>query len=503
MPTIRKALGISGLMLAGLILSQSDCDSSSPMANNDLAATPDMTTTVPPDMTVLPDMTMFPAPTVTSVAPAAGANNATTALTITGTGFRQGATVTVGGQPCASVAVTSATTLTCTAPARAAFCGAQDIVVKHPDDGKQGTGSKLFRYRSATFGFAATSTTSTVSTGPNEILAVDLNNDGKLDLVNTNRTGNAVTSMLGGGDGTFMTFKSFTTGVNPVGLAAGDMNGDGKIDLVTANFGSGADSISYFAGVGDGTFAAKVDTSVGGGTFPHGVVLADVNGDKNLDALVALNGSAAVAVRLGNGSGGFLANPPANVGVGNNPTFIATGDLDGDGDLDMAVSCPGGNSVHVRLNNGAGVFSGTTNIAVSTNPGKLVLADLDGDSKLDLAVTSQNNNLISVYPGNGNGTFGATAMTTAVGGNPIGIVAADVDGDGKLDLFTANFGAGNATLLLGKGNGTFNMATGSPFTVGTQPFGGVLADLNNDGQPDYATANSGSANVTSRLQSCQ
>jgi hypothetical protein len=338
-------------MLAGLILSQSDCDSPAPMANNDLAGAADMATTmVPPDMTVLPDMTMFAAPTVTGVSPSAGANNTTTALVITGTGFRAGATVTVGGQPCANVTVTSATSLSCTAPARAGFCGAQDIVVTHPDDGKRGTGSKIFRYRSSTFAFAATSTTTTVSTGPNEILAVDLNNDGKPDLVNTNRSGNAVTAMLGGGDGTFMATKTANTGTNPVGLAAGD---------------------------------------------------------------------------------------------------------------------------------------------------------LDGDSKLDLAVTSQQNNLVSVYSGNGNGTFAAAPMTTPVGTNPIGIAAVDVDGDGKLDLFTANFASANATLLLGKGNGTFNMATGSPFTVGTQPFGVVLADLNNDGQPDYATANSGSANVTSRIQTCQ
>lgn len=274
MHTIKKALGISGLMLAGLILSQSHCDSPAPMASNDLSTTADMaTTTVPPDMTARPDMTAFPAPTVLSVSPAAGANNATTALTVTGTNFRAGATVTVGGQPCANPTVVSATTLTCTAPARAGSCSAQDIVVTHPDDAKQGTGAKIFRYRSSTFAFVANNTTTTVSTGPNEILAVDLNNDGKLDLVNTNRTGTAVTSSLGVGDGTFMAPKSATTGTNPVGLAAGDLNADGKLDLLTANFDGTANSISYLAGNGDGTYAAKVDTVVG--SFPHHVVLAD------------------------------------------------------------------------------------------------------------------------------------------------------------------------------------------------------------------------------------
>ncbi|HRI51188.1 MAG TPA: IPT/TIG domain-containing protein, partial [Pseudomonadota bacterium] len=86
-----------------------------------------------PDMATPPDMTTVPAPTVTSVSPASIVNNVSSTLTITGTDFRAGATVTVGGVACNQVTVVSPTQITCTYPGKAATCGGQGITVTEAD----------------------------------------------------------------------------------------------------------------------------------------------------------------------------------------------------------------------------------------------------------------------------------------------------------------------------------------------------------------------------------
>ncbi len=86
------------------------------------------------------------APTLSSVAPTGGALAGNTAITLTGTGFLSGASVTIGGNACASIVVASATSITCTTPAHVA--GAVDIVVTN-SDGQTVTLPSSFTYRAA------------------------------------------------------------------------------------------------------------------------------------------------------------------------------------------------------------------------------------------------------------------------------------------------------------------------------------------------------------------
>ena len=109
--------------------------------------------------------------------------------------------------------------------------------------------------------------------GSSVVVAVDLDNDGDLDLVNTNRIVNNITAFINDGSGKFGTAKPFTTGTSPVGIAAGDLNGDQKADIVVGNFG--ANTFSVLFGDGAGGFAAKVDTVTGINGI-YGVALADV-----------------------------------------------------------------------------------------------------------------------------------------------------------------------------------------------------------------------------------
>ena len=84
------------------------------------------------------------APTLTTVSPATGATTGGLAVTITGTGFVAGATVTIGGAAATNVSVSSATSVNATTPARSA--GAADIVVTNPD-GQSGRLTAGFNYQ--------------------------------------------------------------------------------------------------------------------------------------------------------------------------------------------------------------------------------------------------------------------------------------------------------------------------------------------------------------------
>src|SRR6185503_8766186 len=98
----------------------------------------------------------------------------------------------------------------------------------------------------------------TYATGaaPTGLILADVNGDGKLDAITTNFTDGTVSVLLGRGDGTFGTAKTFKVGNDPTAVIAGDFDGDGKLDLVVANSLDG--TLSYLQGRGNGTFVAQV-----------------------------------------------------------------------------------------------------------------------------------------------------------------------------------------------------------------------------------------------------
>ena len=192
----------------------------------------------------------------------------------------------------------------------------------------------------------------------------DLNGDGNPDIVySATNAGGTATSlqpgnvwvMLGKGDGTFATAVSYPAVKTATGVAIGDLNGDGKPDLVVADDAAGAGDVAVLFGNGDGTFqtAVKYPVDNGGGA----VVIADFNGDGNLDLGVAsnaagLNGSGgssgSVTVLLGQDDGTF--RDKMIYGAGINSVWLAVGDVNGDGLPDLVLSDTVANSLVVLLN---------------------------------------------------------------------------------------------------------------------------------------------------------
>ena len=135
------------------------------------------------------------------------------------------------------------------------------------------------------------------------VTMVDLNGDGRLDLVAANAGSSAVSVWLGNGDATFGTRMDFATGPEPKNVATGDLNGDGRLDLVTANQG-GAGSVSVLLANATGDFGYGAAVDYAACTGAHEVAVGDFAADGNADLLVACWGGS-VRFLLGTGAGVF------------------------------------------------------------------------------------------------------------------------------------------------------------------------------------------------------
>jgi hypothetical protein len=277
----------------------------------------------------------------------------------------------------------------------------------------------------------------------------DFNGDGKLDMALTGSVGpfnetTGISILLGNGDGTYQ--SATTYGAEMTGpIAVADFNKDGNLDVIGVITSPSA-SLSVLLGNGNGTFGFPVNTSVVGSVIAFAI--GDFNNDGKPDVAALLNSSGVeqLAMFFGNGDGTFTAGPTYNVGL--NPTAIATGDMNGDGILDLIV----GNSIGFVVDNPA--------------PSS-----------------------VSVLLGNGNGTFQSPIVTTA--GNGISSIAvADFNLDGKPDVVIGNAGWTDISLLLGNGDGTLQAPTqfyvNNIFDTGGLYDALAVADFDGNGSPDVA-----------------
>ena len=114
-----------------------------------------------------------------------------------------------------------------------------------------------------------------------------------------------------------------------------------------------------------------------------------------------------VSVLLGNGDGTFSG--PTTYPVGDGPDDVASGDFNGDGNLDLVVANSGGGSetASILLGRGDGTFRRPTDVEVGPNPNAVAVGDFNGDLVPDLAFSLAffSSGGISILLGNGDGTL--------------------------------------------------------------------------------------------------
>lgn len=270
----------------------------------------------------------------------------------------------------------------------------------------------------------------------------DLDNDGDFDLVN-GATGSGAPNGVYRNDG-----RGVFTDVSPPsmlsrregtrGVALFDMDRDGDLDIfaVSGWLGSGDPSHErneLYRNDGGLTFAPITSGAAYTAPAGQGVTDADFDGDGDVD-LVAGNREGDLVVLRNGGRGDFTLVDPDAIGIVHRAySGVTMADIDSDGDLDMLlVDVDGSDETvgHLYRNLGAGVYSHLSDfLEVDGFMGGF--ADLDNDSDLDLVFAGDD----LVYLNDGSGRFFPGPPVPVEGiSDPRAISFADMDGDGDMDF---------------------------------------------------------------------
>lgn len=327
------------------------------------------------------------------------------------------------------------------------------------------------------------------------LILEDFNNDGFKDAlyqggVLPGSSPNQLKIRLGDGAGGLLRDLK---GVNMQGIYGGthavaDFDEDGNLDvIVSGRDAAGQLGMTLYFGSGNGGFTETpiIPTDRAPGSYAIG----DFNGDNHIDVAVDTTllqepFGGGFAVYLGDGSGALV--PSFTSSIGANP--IITDDVNGDGHLDLimrAQVATGTTDVSVLLGDGAGAFAEVEVLDEGETPIRLATGDFNGDGDVDLVALATTN--LRIFLGEGDGRF---SLETLIGGNDAtDMSVADFNQDGVSDILLT--GGNKITIFPGNGAGgvfpgvpiTFDLGISFDFPGGTVR-DSTVGDLNNDGVPD-------------------
>jgi len=330
--------------------------------------------------------------------------------------------------------------------------------------------------------------------------SADIDNDGDIDIVVNGEFDIAsndplVKILKNNGNGTFAPAIDYTPTRNFADMKLRDINGDGFVDLVFAPDGNFP---SFHFGTalnnGNGTFAPTVVTQV----FSCGegsIDAADLDGDGDLDIVLTEEETcpgvdARIFIFRNDGNQNFVRMPDINL-PGRVPHGLVLAEVTGDSNIDIITAMPDGMGVLP----GDGNLSFGTPIISSTAPYKFKVIDFNHDGLLDLGMIMQQDSfgteLIGTALGNGNGTF--QQVRTQTGSSVLenlrisdDLHAGDMDGDGTPDLVVLNYASNDVSVFLVNPDGT--LRPHQRYGIGNTPQLGTIADFDGDGRMDIAAA---------------
>lgn len=307
-----------------------------------------------------------------------------------------------------------------------------------------------------------------------------------------------VAGLLCGSGSAFAEERRFVTGARQhlgvetrlsASVRAGDLDGDGDMDLVVANGRHWPQQNMVFLNQTGGKFNVARPLGVDQSTS-YACEVADLDGDGDLDIAVG-NDNAPCLVFLNDGTAQF--NRHCNVGKPSSVRSLTIADIDADADMDLIITCRG-RANRIYFNDGHAGFERSLTFGTRTDSTiDVAVADLNQDGRADLILANrdqQPNTILLAEAPSAAATselrfrppivFGAAQSSRA-------IATADFDGDGNIDWVVGNIGSSN-TVYFGDGKGgvarkvAIGEDTGQTYCI-------AVADLNGDHQPDIVAGN--------------
>ena len=331
-----------------------------------------------------------------------------------------------------------------------------------------------------------------------------------LSLLSTSLGG---TTIGGAVTNTVFARTDFAVGQNPVAVVAQDFNNDAKPDIAVAN--KTDSSISVLLNNDNGNFTPasgpiKLGTNEQAPAAIASAIFRATDAThlvQPADLVIANSGSNTVSVLLGsqNFDGTFTEAPGSPFKVGTKPSAVVIADFNGDGNLDFAVANQGDNTISVFQGDSLGNFTEFPKspfVLPTTQKGPIAMVSgvFDNSGKPEIAVLNATSQTVGIFQASFTSAFDGTfaelsGSPIATDVDPVAFAAGDLNADGFADLAIVNQSANAVTVLLNDGTGVFAPALGSPLQTASTPAGVAIADFTNDGLGDIAVTNNGASTL--------
>ncbi|MCP4706188.1 MAG: T9SS type A sorting domain-containing protein [candidate division Zixibacteria bacterium] len=272
----------------------------------------------------------------------------------------------------------------------------------------------------------------------------------------------------------FESFIGYSVGSYPIGIASADFNGDTNPDVVTAN--NAASTVSVLLGNGDGSFATRVNYSTGASLNPCFVTTGDMDGDGQIDIITG--GSMGIVIYYGVGDGTFGT---ANVyNFGEQVLDVIVADFDNDTHLDIATSHAVRDSVGIHINNDDSTYA-THMVATGNGTVSLATGNLDADNYVDILVGCSQGTVWNLK-NDQSGSFVPTEVHIGNLSDPASVAITDLNGDNIGDFGVTHAVNDFLFTYLNNGDGTYTID--KSYVLTDNPTNFEFADINNDSMDD-------------------